>query len=298
MKLLKTVCVHSKTFTFDQDIMENKLCIITGANSGIGFETTKALAQKGAYVVMVCRNEEKAEAAKEQIIKETGHSGLEIVLCDFAIQAEIVEASKRIKQKFDKIDVLINNHGFLASERNETVDGLEETFAVNHIGYFLFTNLLLDHIKAAENARIINVASEAHRAGEFDPDNLQLQEGFKPFKAYGNSKLFNILFTKELAHRLVDTDVTVNCLHPGVVASNFGQSGSWLMSFLYTIGKPFMRSNKKGAETQIYLATSDEVENTSGAYFKDKKKTNPSRIARDADAAKKLWEISEDLCGF
>lgn len=278
--------------------MDNKLCIITGANSGIGFETTKALAQKGAYVVMVCRNEEKAEAAKEEIVQETGHKGIEIVLCDFSIQAEIEEASKKIKQKFDMVDVLINNHGFLASERNETVDGLEETFAVNHIGYFLFTYLLLDPLKAAESARIINVASEAHRRGEFDPENLQLQKDFKPFKAYANSKLFNILFTKELAHRLADTDVTANCLHPGVVASNFGQSGSWLISLFYTIGKPFLKSNEKGAETQIYLATSDNIANTSGAYFKDKKPATPSKTARDADAAKKLWDISEKLCGL
>lgn len=278
--------------------MENKLCVITGANSGIGFETAKALAQKGAYVVMVCRNEEKAKAAMEEIIQETGHAGIEIVLCDFAIQAEIHQAADTIKQKFEKIDVLINNHGFLASERNETVDGLEETFAVNHIGYFLFTNLLLDHLKSADHARVINVASEAHRAGEFDPDNLQLEDGFKPFKAYGNSKLFNILFTKELAHRLRDTSVTANCLHPGLVGSNFGQSGNLLVRLFYTLGKPFMTSNKEGAQTSIYLASSEEVENTSGQYFKNKKASTPSRIARDMDAAKKLWEISNKLCGL
>lgn len=278
--------------------MENKLCIVTGANSGIGYETTKALAQKGAYMVMVCRNEERAEKAKQQIIEETGNSGIEIVLCDFSIQSEIKKAAQEIGEKFDKIDVLINNHGFLASERNETVDGLEETFAVNHIGYFLFTNLLLEQLKAAESARVINVASEAHRVGEFDPDNIQLKEGFKPFKAYGNSKLFNILFTKELAHRLLETSVTTYSLHPGVVGSNFGQSGSWLMSLMYTIGKPFMISSKKGAKTSIYLAASPEVENVNGAYFKNKKATIPSKTARDADAARKLWNMSEKLCGM
>lgn len=278
--------------------MNNKLCVITGANSGIGFETTKALAKKGAYIVMVCRNEDKAEEARQQIIDETSNPGIDIVLCDFAIQSEIREAAEKIKANYDKVDVLINNHGFLAAEREETVDGLEKTFAVNHIGYFLFTNLLLDHIKASDYGRIINVASEAHRAGEFDPENIQLAEGYKPIKAYGNSKLFNILFTKELAQRLVDTNVTANCLHPGVVASNFGQSGSWVMSLLYTIGKPFMRSNKKGAETQIYLATSDEVKETNGAYFKDKKAATPSKTARDAEAARLLWEMSEKLCGL
>lgn len=276
--------------------MNNKLCVITGANSGIGFETAKALAQKGAYLVMVCRNEDKAEAARQEIIEETSNPGIDIVLCDFAIQAEIRKAAEEIKKNYDKIDVLINNHGFLASEKEETVDGLEKTFAVNHIGYFMFTNLLLDLIKTADKGRIVSVASEAHRAGEFDPENIQLNENYSPWKAYGNSKLFNILFTKELANQLVDTNVTANCLHPGVVASNFAQSGSWIMRTLFTIGKPFFVSPKKGAQTSIYLASSDEVKEVSGAYFKNKKVTTPSRIARDEDAAKELWNISEKLC--
>jgi NAD(P)-dependent dehydrogenase (short-subunit alcohol dehydrogenase family) len=278
--------------------MNNKLCVITGANSGIGFETTKALAKQGAYIVMVCRNEDKAEAARQQIIDETSNPGIEIVLCDFAIQSEIRTAAEHIKKNYEKIDVLINNHGFVAAEREETVDGLEKTFAVNHIGYFLFTNLLLDHIKASDYARIVSVASEAHKTGEFDPENIQLAEGFSPMKAYGNSKLFNILFTKELAHRLTDTHVTANCLHPGVVASNFAQSGSWIMKTLFTIGKLFMVSPKKGAETSIYLATSDEVEKVNGAYFKNKKATTPSKTARDAGAASELWKMSEKLCGL
>jgi NAD(P)-dependent dehydrogenase (short-subunit alcohol dehydrogenase family) len=278
--------------------MNNKLCVITGANSGIGFETAKALAQKGAYLVMVCRNEDKAEAARAEIIKETSNPGIDIVLCDFAIQAEIRKAAGEIKKNYKKIDVLINNHGFLASEQEETVDGLEKTFAVNHIGYFMFTNLLLDRIKAADQGRIISVASEAHRAGEFDPENIQLSDNFTPWKAYGNSKLFNILFTKELAHQLVETNVTANCLHPGVVASNFAQSGSWIMRVLFTIGKPFFVSPKKGAETSIYLATSDKVKDVSGAYFRSKKVATPSKTARNADAAGQLWDISKKLCSI
>ncbi|HET8865145.1 MAG TPA: SDR family oxidoreductase [Gracilimonas sp.] len=278
--------------------MNNKLCIITGANSGIGFQTAKALADKGAYIVMVCRNEDKAEAAKKQIFEETSNPGINIVLCDFAIQSEIRKATEVIKKNYDKIDVLINNHGFLASEKVETVDGLEMTFAVNHIGYFLFTNLLLDQIKAADSGRIVSVASEAHRAGEFDPENIQLEENFSPWKAYGNSKLFNIMFTKELARRLKNTNVTANSLHPGVVSSNFAQSGSWIMKTLFTIGKLFFISPKKGAETSIYLASSDEVKEVNGAYFKNKKAASPSKTARDEAAAKELWEISEKLCGL
>ncbi|MDZ7808387.1 MAG: SDR family oxidoreductase [Gracilimonas sp.] len=276
--------------------MHNKLVVITGANSGIGYETTKALAQKGAFIIMVCRNEDKAESARKQIIEETGNSGLEIVLCDFSIQSEIHQAAKKINGQYEKIDVLINNHGFLASEKEETVDGLEMSFAVNHIGYFLFTKLLLEKIKAADSGRIISVASEAHRAGTFDPENIQLREGYSPWKAYGNSKLYNILFTKELADRLVDTNVTANCLHPGVVASNFAQSGSWIMKTLFNIGKLFFISPEKGADTSIYLATSPEVEETNGAYFKNKKVATPSSTARDPEAAKELWEISEKLC--
>ena len=282
---------HSKN-----DLMHNKLVIVTGANSGIGYETTRALAKQGAFILMVCRNEEKAKEARKEIIDETGNTGLDIVLCDFSIQADIHKAAKEINSQYEKIDVLINNHGFLASEKEETVDGLEMTFAVNHIGYFLFTKLLLEKIKAADSGRIVSVASEAHRAGTYDPENIQLRDGFSPWKAYGNSKLYNILFTKELANRLTDTNVTANCLHPGVVASNFAQSGSWIMKTLFTIGKLFFVSPKKGAETSIYLATSPEVENTNGAYFRNKKVATPSATARDPEAAKELWNISEKLC--
>ncbi|XWN36481.1 MAG: SDR family oxidoreductase [Balneola sp.] len=276
--------------------MTNKLCVITGANSGIGFETAKALANKGAYIVMVCRNEEKAINSKNVILESVPDAGIAIVLCDFSIQKEIRLAADEITSRYKKIDVLINNHGFIASERWETVDGLEGTFAVNHIGYFLFTHLLLDNIKAAKNGRIVNVASDAHRAGEFDPQNLQLEENFSPMKAYGNSKLFNILFTKELAERIKDTQVTANCLHPGVVRSNFGKSGQWWISMFYKVFGAFMTSNKEGAETSVYLASSEEVENVNGAYFKNKKAVAPRKQARDMDAAKQLWEISEELC--
>lgn len=278
--------------------MKNKLCVITGANSGIGFETAKELASRGAYIVMVCRDEDKAEAAKRRIEESTTAAGVDIVLCDFAIQSDIRKAAEDISSRFDKIDVLINNHGFIASERTETVDGLESTFAVNHIGYFLFTNLLLDLLKNSGQARIINVASEAHRGGVFDPDNLQLTSGFTPWRAYANSKLFNILFTKELAERVQETGITVNCLHPGVVRSNFGRHGSWLFRLGWRIGSMFMVSNKKGAETSVYLAASDEVEGVNGAYFKNKKVAVPKKAARNAQNAKQLWEVSAQLCGL
>jgi NAD(P)-dependent dehydrogenase (short-subunit alcohol dehydrogenase family) len=278
--------------------MNNKLCVITGANSGIGFETAKELAKQGAFIVMVCRNEDKAEAAKKQITKETTASGVDIVLCDFASQDEIRKAAYEITNRYEQIDVLINNHGFVAGEYNETVEGLEATFGVNHIGYFLFTNLLLDHVKKAPEARIINVASAAHRNGEFDPENLQLKDNYSTWKAYANSKLFNILFTVELANRLKGTGVTANCLHPGVIGSNFGSNAGWLIRVFWKIAGPFMKSNREGAETTIYLATSDEVKDVNGAYFKDSKVATPSKAATDKENAERLWELSEQLCGL
>lgn len=277
--------------------MNNKLCVITGANSGIGFETAKELAHQGAFIVMVCRNEDKAEIARQDILSESTGSGVDIVLCDFSSQADIRRATKEIMATYKIIDVLINNHGFVAGSYNETVEGLEETFGVNHIGYFLFTNLLLDHIKAADHARIINVASEAHRsASKFNADDLQLKNNYSTWKAYANSKLYNILFTVELAHRLKGTSVTANSLHPGVIASNFGKSSTALIKIFWKIAKPFMKTNKQGAQTTIYLATSDEVAEVNGAYFKDSKVVTPTNQAFDKEAAEKLWEISEALC--
>lgn len=276
--------------------MNNKLCVITGANSGIGYETTKALAALGAFIVMVCRDEEKAAAARNSIAAETGNQGIDIVICDFSVQSDIRKAASEILEKYDQIDVLINNHGFIAAEREETVDGYEKTLAVNHLGFFLFTALLMDAIHKAGSARIINVSSEAHRRGSFDPENIQLENGFSPMKAYANSKLFNIMFTKELALRLKDTQVTANCLHPGVVATNFASSGSLVMRVLFGIGKLFMKTPEQGARTSIWLATSRETEGGNGAYFRNRKAATPSSAARNEQDQKKLWQISEELC--
>jgi len=278
--------------------MKNKLCIITGANSGIGFETAKELARQGAFIVMLCRNEDKAIAAKKAIQQENPSAGIEIILCDFSIQDEIRKAAADIISKYEKIDVLINNHGSITKKFEETVDGLESTFAVNHIGYFLLTNLLLPTIKNSGKARIINVASEAHRNGEFDPENLQLNNNFDSWKAYGNSKLFNILFTLELANRLKDTSVTANCLHPGVVRTNFSGGLSPFAKLFWMLGSPFMKSNQEGAETTIYLATSEEVADVNGAYFANSKVKTPRKQALDPEAARELWKISEELCGL
>ncbi len=278
--------------------MKNKLCIITGANAGIGFETAKELARQGAFIVMVCRSEDKAIAAKKAIQQETPDAGIDIILCDFSIQDEIRKASADILEKYEKIDVLINNHGFITNKFEETVDGLESIFAVNHIGYFLFTNLLLPTIINTGKARIINVASNAHQGGKFEPDNLQLKKNFDSWKAYSNSKLFNILFTIELAERLKDTEVTTNCLHPGVVRTTFGNGMNPLFALFWKLGSPFMKSHEDGAATTIYLATSEEVAEVNGAYFSDSKVKTPKKQALDPEAARELWRISEELCGL
>ena len=274
--------------------------MVTGANSGIGKSTAMALAKQGAYVVMVCRNEERAEKARKDIIDSTGNTGVEVMLADFAYQYEIRELADHFNSKFEELDVLVNNAGMIASKREETIDGIEKTLAVNHLGSFLLTNLLLDTLISADSARIVNVSSEVHRLGAsvFDLDDLQLVQDFTPIKAYGVSKLCNIMFTRELARRLKDTSVTANALHPGVVSTQLAEEAGWVMKLFYLIGTPFMRSPSKGAETPVYLASSDEVEGISGKYFKSKKQVKPAAIALREDLNRKLWEKSEELTGL
>ncbi len=277
--------------------MQNKLCIVTGANSGIGKATTLKLVEMGAYVVMICRNEEKAHKAKEEIISKTGSTGVEVMIADLAYQFEIREVADHFRNKYAQLDVLINNAGIIPSKREETLEGIERTLAINHLGPFLLTNLLMEHLKAAPEARIVNVSSEVHRVGAsiFHLSNLQLEEGFSPMKAYGLSKLCNIMFTRELAARLEGTGITANALHPGMVSTNLASEANWTTKLFYLIGTPFMKSPASGAETPLYLAASDEVKGVSGKYFRNKKERKPADIALDDDLCHQLWEISEEL---
>lgn len=280
--------------------LSNKLCVITGANSGIGKETVRAFAQAGAYVVMICRNEQRAEQARQEIIEDTNHTGLEIVLADLALQYDIRKAAKKITEKFDHIDILVNNAGFIPSRREETADGIEKTLAVNHLASFLLTNLLLEHLEQANAARVITVSSEVHRLGAqiFDLKNLQLDTNFSPMKAYGLSKLCNIMFTHELAKRTRDKSLSANCLHPGLVHTNLAEEANWFMKMLYFIGQPFMRSARKGAKTSIYLATSGEVQDISGKYFKNQRQSTPAAMAYDDQKTERLWSLSAKLTGL
>jgi len=275
--------------------MKGKIAVVTGANSGIGKVTALELAQKGASVVMVCRNRQKGETAMKAIIAETGNTNIDLLFCDFASQRQIRVLAKEIKYRYDKVDVLVNNAGLMMKKRVLTEDGLETTFAVNHLGYFLLSNLLLPLLKPAPAARIVNVASEAHRYAKVDFDNLQAEKKFSSWGSYGQSKLANILFTYELSHRLRGTNIVANCLHPGIVRTNFGKDGNFLWRAAIKLAGGLFITPEKGAETSIYLATATELTGITGKYFSKKKIQKSNKQSYDVGVARKLWAISEQL---
>jgi len=271
--------------------------LVTGANAGIGKETARGLAATGATMIFLCRSEERARAAMDEIATDTGNDDLHLVLCDLSRQAEIRAAAEEITERFDRLDVLVNNAGVYLTDFVLTVDQLEKTWAVNHLGYFLLTHLLLDLLKASAPARIVNVASDAHRDASINFDNLNGEQGYNWYNAYGQSKLANILFTRELARRLEGTGVTANAMHPGVVASEiWNRNGDWV-SWVVRLFTPFFRSPEKGAETAVYLATSPEVAGVSGRYFKDCREKRPAKAAQDETVAQRLWEVSAAQVG-
>lgn len=268
--------------------MDKKYCIITGANAGIGKASAIALAKKGFQVIMFCRNKEKAEKAKEEIAKYSEYP-VEIIICDLASQKSIRQAAAKYLEKYNRLDVLLNNAGFIAKQKESTEDGYESTFAVNHLGPFLLTNLLLNVLVKTPQSRIVNVASEAHRYAKFDIDNLELDKGYENMKAYCLSKLCNIMFTHELAKKLKDKDSTTFSLHPGVVASNFQDNTYGFLGAIFSLMRPFMISNDKGAATSVYLATDSNVDKFSGKYFDKKTIKKPKSIAYDDELCKQLW---------
>jgi NAD(P)-dependent dehydrogenase (short-subunit alcohol dehydrogenase family) len=279
--------------------MSGKTVVITGGNSGIGLETAVGLASAGATVVITVRDEKKGESAVADIEGRSGRSDVSSVVFDLGSLASVREGAARILGRCSRIDVLVNNAGLVLSDRRETVDGFETTFAVNHLGPFLLTELLLDRIKASAPARIVNLSSTAHRSARngITFDDLQSSHGYSGMAVYGMSKLANILFTRELARRLEGTGVTTNCLHPGTVATGYGRDGDTkgLLAFGLAIGKPFLLTPKKGALTSIYLASAPEVADTTGKYFVRCKVRSPSPAARDDEAAQRLWDVSEKL---
>ena len=278
--------------------VSGKTVVVTGANIGIGKETARAMAKSGARTILVCRSEDKGRAALEELRADTGSEHLSLELCDFSSQASIRAFAARFTVAHDRLDVLINNAGLLLPTRHTTDDGLETTFATNHLGYFLTTHLLLDLLKKSAPSRIVVVASEAHRRQKLDFDDLQAEKSYDGLSVYGRSKLANIYFTYELAERIEGSGVTANCLHPGVVGTDFGKKEGGLIKLALSLAKPFLLSAEKGAATQIYLAESPEVSQVSGKYFDKKRPIKSSRESMDVAARKRLWDVSEKLVGL
>jgi NAD(P)-dependent dehydrogenase (short-subunit alcohol dehydrogenase family) len=286
--------------------MRGKTCLVTGASNGIGKVTARELARMGARVVMAARNRERGEAALAEIRRASGNDSVHLLLADLSSQAEVRRLAADVLATYDALHVLVNNAGAMNTARTVTVDGYETTFATNHLAYFLLTHLLLDRIKASARAgsaaRIVNVSSRAHARSAMDFDDLQAERGYGIAGAYGRSKLANVLFTYELARRLEGTGVTANTLHPGVVRTGFGKNSGGLLGNVVRVGISavgvFFTSPDKGAETSIYLATSPEVEGVTGKYFVSCRETASSAASHDREAASRLWEISEQLCGI
>jgi NAD(P)-dependent dehydrogenase (short-subunit alcohol dehydrogenase family) len=276
--------------------MQAKVCLVTGSSSGIGFVTARELAKMGATVIMVCRNRAKGEAAQEEIKQVSGNTLVDLIVADLSDLSQVRRTASEFQQKYAQLHVLIHNAGAIHGEREVTPDGLEKTFVTNYLAPFLLTQLLLDVLKASAPARIVNVSSSGHTRGHIDFADLQGAQRYSFMKAYGQSKLAQIYCTYELAARLVGTDVTVNALHPGLVASNFNRGTKGMA---HVIGEVvyFFRgiSAEKGAETTLYLATSPEVEKVSGKYFSDCKQIPSSKLSYDVTIRQRLWNISEEL---
>ncbi len=279
--------------------MAGKTVIITGGNSGIGLETAVALARAGANTVITARDESRGAAAVSDIKSRSGSSDVSLVVFDLGSLTSVRNGAAQIGERFPRIDVLINNAGLVLTDRQETVDGYETTFAVNHLGPFLLTELLLDRIKNSSPARVVNVSSTAHSTAKrgLDFDDLQSEHGYRAMSVYGSSKLANIYFTTELARRLAGSGVTANCLHPGTVATGYGRDGDTkgLLAVGISLVRPFMITPEKGAQTSVYLASSPDVADVSGEYFIKCKARTPSKAAQDRTAAGRLWEVSEKL---
>lgn len=277
--------------------MQGKICLITGATGGIGVETALGLAKQGAQVIIAGRSAEKIAAAARRIEAESG-AAVQTLTADLSSQAEVRRLAAEFSQRWDRLDVLVNNAGAIFVNRRETVDGLEMTFALNHLNYFLLTHLLLDCLKAAGSARIVNVSSGAHLGGKINFDDLQLQRGYSSWKAYSQSKLANVLFTYELARKLAGSGITANALHPGFVATNFGRSNGGLFNPLFRLTQVFAITPEAGARTSIYLASSPEVAGVTGKYFDRCRPVRSSPLSYNEETARRLWQVSLQLTGL
>jgi NAD(P)-dependent dehydrogenase (short-subunit alcohol dehydrogenase family) len=279
--------------------MTGKTVVVTGANSGIGRQTALALARAGSRVVITARDPAKGNEAVSDLRAKVGDDRVDLTVFDLGDLASVRAGAAQLLDMCDRIDVLVNNAGVVFTQRRESADGYEATFAVNHLGPFLLTTLLMDRITAGAPARIVNVASTAHSGARhgLDFDDLQCTRNYRGMQAYARSKLANIYFTTELARRLSGTGVTANCLHPGTVATGYGRDGdaTGALALGLKISAPFFLTPEKGARTSVYLASADEVRTVSGKYFVKCKQRQPSKAAQDRVAAERLWQVSEEL---
>ena len=278
--------------------LHERVIVITGATSGIGQIAAVELAGMGARLVLVARDRTRGEAALAQLRDAGPKAAHTIHYADLSSIAEMKRVANEIAAAEPRIDVLINNAGALFSYRRVTSDDLEMTFATNHMSYFVLTLGLADRLRATPGARVVNTASDAHKGAKLDFDDLQAAKSYRGFAVYGRSKLCNILFTRELAKRWRDTGVTVNCLHPGFVATSFGNQSGGALSRVIRFAKWFAISPEKGARTIVYLASSGEVANTTGGYFFKCKPAEPTKEAQDDESAKRLWDESSRIAAL
>jgi len=280
--------------------MQGKTVLITGADGGIGRETTRALARKGAAIIMACIDLDDAKTVCKDIKEESGNLNIALMQVDLASLSSIREFATQFSKRYQQVNVLINNAGVYCSKRGETQEGFEQTMGINYLGPFLLTNLLLPILKQTPEARIVNVASNAYFQGKIDLNNLHLKKRYQGFKAYSASKLAIVLFTLELADRLKNTGVTVNALHPGHVATNIWNMwpGTWYQELLFKIIRRFAKSPEEAAKTSIYVASSDKMKGITGTYFDNKNPKALSPKCNDVRLRRILWELSEKLTGL
>lgn len=274
--------------------MQDKIVLVTGATDGIGKVAARELARQGATVIVAGRNAHKTEAAAAEIRQATGNARVTAMVADLSAQQGVRELARQVLDQNPRLDVLLNNAGAIFSSRQLSADGIEMTWALNHLNYFLLTHLLLDALKAAPAARVVNVSSDAHQMARMNFDDLQAAKRYTAFGAYGQSKLANVMFTYELARRLAGTPITVNALHPGAVATGFGRNNGGLWNTMLGVFGRFSLTPEQGARTSIHLASSPDVAGVSGKYFADCKEKPSSKVSLDVDAQRRLWEVSAE----
>ena len=275
--------------------MNGKVCLVTGATDGIGKVSARVLAEKGAKVIIVGRNPEKSATVLAELKSSSGNENIDLLMADLAVMQEVYDLAEQVISHYDRLDILLNNAGGYFAKHELTSDGLERTFALNHMSYFLLTNKLMELLKSSAPARIVNVSSDAHYGVDMDFENLNGEQEYKAWKAYQKSKLANVLFTYELLKK-VPADITVNCLHPGFVATNFGHNiGGFFGPVLKIAQRISAIDPEEGAKTSIFLCSAPEVKGVSGKYFYKCQPKTSSRESRNMDTGKRLWQISSDI---